>query len=311
MDLSTRQLRSFVVLAEELHFTRAAARLYVAQQALSRQIRDLESRLGVKLLDRTTRRVALTPAGEAFLEAARDALATLDAGVTRAGRIGRGEIGTLKLGFQPGAALELTAPILDGFRARHPDVAVELREFLWDDPSAGVVSGWADVSLTRPPFAGDGVAFLPLVREPVVAAMNRGHRLAGRSRIRIADLLEEPMVVGRSADAVWTAHWTLADHRGGRPAPIAMLTTSHTEELDVVAAGVGVMVTPAAAGRFTPHPAIAYVPIEDHPPAVLSAAWRRDDRGPLVDAFLTVVADVLDQQAGLVALMEQGRAPAA
>ncbi|EHN11660.1 transcriptional regulator LysR family [Patulibacter medicamentivorans] len=306
MDLSTRQLRSFVVLAEELHFTRAAARLYVAQQALSRQIREMESRLGVRLLDRTTRRVALTPAGEAFLESARTALDVLDAGIARAGRIGRGEIGTLKLGFQPGAALELTAPILDGFRDRHPDVAVELREFLWDDPSAGVVSGWADVSLTRPPFAGDGIELLPLVHEPVVAAMTRSHRLAGRGSIRIADLLDEPMVVGRSADAIWTAHWTLADHRDGRPARIAMHTTSHTEELDVVAAGVGVMVTPAAAGRFTPHPAIAYVPIDDHPPAVLSVAWRSDERGPLVDAFLAVVRDVLDERAELVARMERG-----
>lgn len=306
MDLSTRQLRSFVVLAEELHFTRAAARLFVAQQALSRQIRDLEQRLDVRLLDRTTRRVALTPAGAAFLDAARTALDALDAGVERAGRLARGETGTLKLGFQPGAALELTAPILDGFRASHPDVALELREFGFEEPSAGLVSGWADVALTRPPFSGDDLVLEPLVREPMLVAVARTHRLAARESVTVHDLLGEPIVVGRTADEAWQAHWTLDRYRAGGRAPISMQTSSHTEEIDVVAAGIGIMVTPAAASRFTPHPGIAYVPISDLPPSVLVLGWRAGEDGPLVRSFLAVAREVRDEHRDLVATIEAG-----
>jgi DNA-binding transcriptional LysR family regulator len=304
VDLSTRQLRAFVVLAEELHFTRAAARLFVAQQALSRQIRDLETRMDARLLDRTTRRVSLTPAGVAFLESARQALGVLDAGVERAGRLSRGEAGVLRLGFQPGAALELTGPVLDAFRERHPDVAVELREFGFDEPSAGLVSGWADVALTRPPFSGAGLVLEAVLSEPLLVAVRRGHPLERRDPLRVADLLDEPIVVGASPDRLWQAHWTLDGLRDGRPAPVSMRTRSHTEEIDVVAAGVGIMVTPAASARFTPHPGVRYLPVEGLPRSVLAAGWRLGEDGPLVRSFVELVRAVRDRHPELVATIE-------
>jgi DNA-binding transcriptional LysR family regulator len=310
VDLSTRQLRAFVVLAEELHFTRAATRLFVAQQALSRQIRDLETRLDAKLLDRTTRRVTLTPAGAAFLESARHALSVLDAGVDRAGRLSRGEAGVLRIGFQPGAALELTGPLLDAIRERHPDVAVELREFGFDEPSAGLVSGWADVALTRPPFSGDGLELEAVLTEPLLVAVRAGHPLTSVERVRVEDVLAEPIVVGRSADRRWQAHWTLEALRGGRPAPISMRTSSHTEEIDVVAAGVGLMVTPAASARFTPHPGVAYLAVEGLPRSVLAAGWRVGEDGPLVRSVLELLRETKARHPELVAVIEGRDAPA-
>lgn len=110
-----------MAVAEELHFSRAAARVHLAQQALSREIKELEDELGAKLLERTTRKVALTPAGEVFLEGARAALAVLDDAASAARRAARGLAGTLRLGYVPGAALELTPLILTEFAERHPE----------------------------------------------------------------------------------------------------------------------------------------------------------------------------------------------
>ena len=109
VDVHTRKLRSFVAVAEELHFSRAAERLFIAQQALSRQIRDLEQEVGAQLFVRTTREVTLTPAGEAYLAGVRDALAVLDAAAASAARLDRTLSGTLHLGYIAGAALE--APV--------------------------------------------------------------------------------------------------------------------------------------------------------------------------------------------------------
>lgn len=124
-----RKLRYFAVLAEERNFTRAAARLFIAQQSLSRQIRDLEDEIGAVLLYRTTRSVELTPAGEAFLARVRSALASFDAGIEEARRHNAGTVGRLRIGFGMGAALELTPHILEEFGKQFPGVDIEMREF--------------------------------------------------------------------------------------------------------------------------------------------------------------------------------------
>src|SRR5258705_7219567 len=128
VDLQTRRLRYFVALAEELHFSRTAARLHIAQQALSKQIRELEETLGAQLLERSTRNVQLTPAGAAFLEAARATLAALDDGVEAARRLARGDAGTLRLGYVVGGAPQLPRPILDELPPRHPRVRANRRQ---------------------------------------------------------------------------------------------------------------------------------------------------------------------------------------
>ncbi|RST22076.1 LysR family transcriptional regulator, partial [Streptomyces sp. WAC04770] len=198
--MATQKLRNFVVVAEELNLSRAAPRLFVTQQALSKQLRDLEEAVGVRLLDRSTRRMALTPAGEVFLASVREALAVLDAGVAAARSAGPG--GTVRLGFLMGGALELTTPILAAFSARCPDVELELHETGLADPSAGLADGSSDVAIVRLPLALPDLDVLPLFVEPLVVALPPHHRLAGRASLTAEDVIDEPLAVGRTLSLI-------------------------------------------------------------------------------------------------------------
>ncbi|MEU8618599.1 LysR family transcriptional regulator [Streptomyces sp. NPDC048623] len=304
MDVATQKLRNFVVVAEELNFSRAAARLFVTQQALSKQLRDLEDAVGVRLLERTTRSMALTPAGAAFLASVRESLAALDAGVAAALSASRGLSGTVRLGFVTGGALELTAPILAEFAARCPDVQLDLHETGFEDPSAGLAGGSSDVGFVRLPLALPDLDALPLFREPLVVALPAGHRLAGRARLAAEDVIDEPLAIGRTADAVWRRSWTLDERRGGRPPRVVRTTTSHTEEMQVVAAGLACAITVAGAQRYTPHPGVRYVPLTGVPASTLAVAWRRGHRSAAVDRFVAAAREVRDREGAIVAAIE-------
>jgi DNA-binding transcriptional LysR family regulator len=304
VDVQTRRLRYFVALAEELHFSRTAARLHIAQQALSKQIRDLEEAVGAQLLRRSTRKVELTAAGAVFLDAAHATLAAFDDGVEAARRLARGEAGTLRLGYVVGGALELTRPILEEFARRHPRVELELREYGHDDRSAGLAGGSADVAFLRPPISAPGLGLESLFSEPLLAALPHGHRLARRAGVSVRDLVDEPIAVGESDDVAAERFWTLDAYRDpGAPRRIVH-AHSVTEELSLVSAGVACAITSAAQARYTPHPSVRYVPIEDAPGAELALAWRKDARGPLVDRFLEAARAVRERETELVHAIE-------
>ncbi|HWL85499.1 MAG TPA: LysR substrate-binding domain-containing protein [Polyangiaceae bacterium] len=304
MDVHTRKLRYFLTVAEKLNFSRAAAELRIAQQALSKQIRELEEAAGAPLLRRTTRSVELTAAGEIFLAAAKQALAALDAGAEAARRVSQGVVGTLRVGFVTGAALELTGAILDEFRAHHPQIVLDLREFALEDPSAGLAEAWADVAFVRPPISLRELEFEPLFTEPRVVALPIHHRLAGRRSVSVRDLLEEPIAVGCSADAVWRADWTLDAYRNGTPAPRIVHTRSQTEEIGLVAMGVACSITAAAAVRFVPHASVSYVRIEGIAGSTLGIGWRRDRRTPLADRFVAAACAVRERESAMIASIE-------
>lgn len=305
MDLSTRRLRYFVVLAEELHFTRAAARLFVAQQALSKQIRDLERDIGTALVRRTTRRVELTPAGEEFLAAARTVLVSLDAGIDAARRAGDGLTDRLAVGFPVGAALELTTPILAEFRHRHPNAEVELREFDFGHTLAGL-DRWADVAFLRLPIDTTGVdlEIETLFVEPRVVAVAMDHPLAARDSVAVHELLDLPITIGRTDDAAWQRFWALEDHRPGHSPARIVYTNSQTEELEVVATGVACSVTPAGAARYVPHPGVRYIPIRDIPGAPVALAWRRDCPSLLARRFAATARETRDRERDLMRRIE-------
>ncbi|MGH3735415.1 MAG: LysR family transcriptional regulator [Micromonosporaceae bacterium] len=304
MDAHTRKLRYFVVVAEELHFSRAAARLFIAQQALSRQIRELEDAVGTRLLARTTRSVELTPAGEVFLDAARTALAALDTGVDAALRCARGEAGVLRVGFVTGGALELTPPLLAEFGARHPDITLELHESAFTDPSGGLAEDESDVALVRLPLSDGAYDHEPLFTEPLVVGLSSTHPLATGNDVPVRDLLDEPVVVAGATDEVWRTFWRLDAHRDGRPPRKVIDTTSHTEELALVAAGVACMVTAAAAVRYTPHPSVRYLALTDVAGSTLAVAWRRGRRTAVVDRFVEVARTVRDRETETVHAIE-------
>ncbi|MHB8692176.1 MAG: LysR family transcriptional regulator [Solirubrobacteraceae bacterium] len=304
MDVHTRRLRYFVALAQELHFSRTAARLHIAQQALSKQIRELEEAVGAQLLQRSTRKVELTPAGAAFLETAHATLATFDDGIEAARRLARGEAGTLRLGYVVGGALELSRPILEEFARRHPRVELELREYRHDDRSAGLVVGSADIAIVRPPITAPELALETLFVEPLLVALPLGHRLASRAAVSVRELVQEPIAVGKSQDVAAERFWTLDAYRvPGAPRRV-LHAHSVTEELSLVAAGKACTITSAASARYTPHPSVRYVPIEDGPGAEVALAWRTDSRGPLVERFLEAARAVRDRETELMRAIE-------
>jgi DNA-binding transcriptional LysR family regulator len=199
VNVELRHLRYFVAVAEELHFTRAARRVHIAQQPLSAAIARLEQQLGVTLLERTTRRVQLTEAGEALLEPARAALRAVDEALEAARAAGRGETGELAVGLSSGAWYGLE-PLFDTVRERHARLRLHVRQQstlpLLDDLRAGRLDLAVGLCVQDP----GGLEIQRLKDEPVFVAVPEGHRLARRETVALAELAEETVALDDPAD---------------------------------------------------------------------------------------------------------------
>lgn len=278
MDLSTRQLRCFLHVAEERSFTRAAEILYLTQPALSRQIRQLEERLGFSLFSRTTRRVELTDAGAVFLADARSALETLERGIQHGRRVNRQRSQCLRIGFLIGAAMELTPLILSEFRRRRADVVLEMHEDI-DDSTAGLASGTTDVALLRLPVTGEGIASEPLYVEPRTIAVPADHPLAQRAAVRFSDVAGLPLIGTTIPDPAVVGFWALDDCRD-ESSPPANIVFEMEENvlamLEHVSAGTACMVSVATESRLLGHPSVCHIPIVDVSGSPVAVAWRTD-----------------------------------
>jgi DNA-binding transcriptional LysR family regulator len=309
--MELRQLRYFVALAEELHFRRAAKQEHIAQPAFSQQIRRLERELGVRLFDRTSHYVRLTGAGRLFLEEVRQALAQMEQAVRVAERAGRGEIGHVTVGFIGSAANELTPLILRAFPTRYPNVTVELREFDFRDPSAGLCGGEVDVAFMRPPVEGQQeLALEILFEEPRMAVMADDHPLAGQPSVSIGRLLEEPFIVGPRSTGVWREFWLVTEHRAGAPPRLGPETNTVQEWLQVIAAGEGVSVAPASTKRFYGRPGLTFVPVAGIQGSKVAVAWRERPTEPIVPAFVEVARQVARDFGATAAGRLRGQVPA-
>jgi DNA-binding transcriptional LysR family regulator len=291
MDL--RQLRYFVAVAEELHFSRAAARLSLAQSALSSQVRQLEREIGGPLLVRSTRRVELTPAGEALLADGRELLEAADGALERARALARGEAGSLTIGSLGPAPGGILAPLLARFGSRHPDVRVEIRAFDFTDTVDGLRDRHADCAFLYLPLDDPDLELTPLLREGRVVVLARSHRLARRKRLRPADLAGETFITQpESVPEAWRDHWLLVDENGRRP-PIAPHTADKLEDwLHLIARGEGIDTAPAIISRYFAWPEVAYVPLVDAAPSTLALARRRDSDNPLVTEFTELAVEI-------------------
>ncbi|MFF3885518.1 LysR family transcriptional regulator [Streptomyces sp. NPDC001914] len=276
MDLDTRLLRSFLTVAGELNFSRAAQRLHMSQQALSAQIQRLEQTVGVQLFARTTRYVRLTDAGLA-LEPYAQRMIDSSEQVARALRALAPDGGRrLRVGFSIGAALHLTAPILAEFAARCPDVAVELHEVPLRDPSAGLREHEVDAAFVRLPLGVEGLEVLELMRDPRVLVVAAGHPLASRPHVRFADFADAPLIACRTQDRVWDDFWLCADARDGVPGAISHEVSSLDEEMLLVASQGAMTVSGATAQRWPHPPGLAFLPVRDLEPSVIALAWHRE-----------------------------------
>jgi len=239
-------LRYFRAVAEELHFGRAAARLHIAQPPLSQQIRALEAELGVELLRRSTRRVELTPAGSAFLERARQILASVDDAGDEARRVGAGLAGSLTLGCVGSATYSLLPLLARSLREELPGVEVEFRgEMLGPDLVAALLGGEIDLALLRPPVLDPGVAVEVVRRDRLIVVLPDGHPLARRRRLRMADLSGEDLVVhaGHGRSVMHDLVLGLAREAGFTPRVRHEVAETSTL-VTFVAAGLGVAVAP-------------------------------------------------------------------
>ena len=193
---SLARLSCFVAVAEELHFGRAAERLHMTQPPLSRQIQQLESELGVQLIDRTTRTVTLTPAGVAFLPDARRILQLAEGAAQTVKRIPEGDLGTVVVGFTAASAHVVLPRLLSAAREKLPDVKLDLREMVTAVQLEGLMTGELDLGMARPPVKRPGLVSRPLLHEQLIAALPEDHPLAGLNRgLTLNDLDGEDVIM--------------------------------------------------------------------------------------------------------------------
>ncbi len=196
--MELRHLRSFVTLAEELHFGRAAERLGMAQPPLSLQIQSLEAGLGVRLFERSRRHVALTEAGRLFLPEAQATLEQAERARRIAQQAARGEVGQLFIGFTGSAPFNAAMPaIISRFRRAWPGLHMVLRELSTTDQLAALAEGSLDIGFVRPgqPQETAGVETRLVLDEPLVVALPEQHPLAGRDSLAMADLAGESFIL--------------------------------------------------------------------------------------------------------------------
>lgn len=269
-----RQLRAFVMVAEELSFLRAAERLHVSQPALSQTVRHLEALLDVMLLDRNTRRVNLTEAGQALLPQARDILKRLDGLAQTASDHANGVRGSLKVGFLIGAGVDLIPQILSSFAKRFPQVKVVVNEYDFSNPHAGITQGM-DVAILRPPLDLDDIELITLVEEDCVACLPSTHRLAGATSVSIYDLLDEP-IVAAPGTGIWRNYWTGNHYRQGGKAPVVHEASTVESELQAVASERGISITAASTARFYARPGLSFPVITDMPACTVCVALGKE-----------------------------------
>ncbi len=294
MDVELRHLRYFVAVAEELSFTRAAERLHMAQPPLSTQMRALERALGVELFDRSRRAIALTAAGEVLLGEARRLLVQVEQALAATTRAGTGEVGRLTVGFVPSASLGPLPELLREFRGRHPGVELFLRELPPDDLVAGLHSGALDLAVLYLPVAEPALAELTIAREPLVAALPEGHRLASaRSALRLASLRAEPFVLPARHHMPGLHARVLESCRraGFEPRAVQDDVWLLQTVLGLVAAGLGVALVPASVEKLG-RAGVAFRPLRDPgPPVELGALWRADDTSAALRNLVAVLRE--------------------
>jgi DNA-binding transcriptional LysR family regulator len=285
MTLELRHLRYFLAVADELHFSRAAERLQIAQPALSQQIRKLEAEVGVDLFRRTQRHVELTVAGQAMVRPARQCLAEAAGAVDTARRAARGEIGHLRIGFIESAAMTFVPMAVRRFRSAHPQVGLTLSELAVEAQVDGLRSGILDVAILRLPANIDGLKLVPSAEEGLVVVVPEGHPLAGRKRVAPRALGDESLVLlaRETVPGLYDQIIALQHESGG--AQIAQEATSIQAVLGLVAAGLGVSLLPASV-RSLARSGVGFIELSPSPRSAMQLAWRDSDHSPLTAAFV-------------------------
>ena len=289
-----RQLMSFLTLAEELHFVRAAERLHITQSAVSQQIAKLEKQLNVRLFDRTKRKVTLSVAGQIFLEEARKGIRQLETAAAMAGRAAKGQTGRISIAYVDAAPFNILSPLVLAFRQAFPEVHLDLHEMISSEQFAAVLAGRIDVGLTRPMMTDPAIRSLLLQREPYVVVMPVGHPLANSDSIDMADLRHEPFI-GTSAEKARYIEERFRDltRRLGFTRRIVQEVNQIHAIIGLVGGGLGVTLVPQSVSKLKIS-GVVFKPLKNRnaPEAEMTAIWRANDDSPVVQRFLQIARKV-------------------
>ncbi|RVX44222.1 LysR family transcriptional regulator [Nonomuraea polychroma] len=281
-----RELECFVVLSEELHFARTAERLYLSPGRVSQLMRSLETRIGGRLFDRTSRRVRLTPLGERFLIDLRPSYDGLANALSSAKAAAREVTGVLRVGFLATPTDAVTGSVR-AFEGRHPECEAELVEIPLSDPFSKLRAGQVDIAFTLLPVDEPDLATgAVLNRVSYRLGLSTRHPLAARARIDAEDLASVPLIgVEGPAPRWWRERVAPSVTPSGRPIPRAGTVATTQEGLTQVALDRGGMLfcTPTAAHHEGPD--ISFVPVTGLPPSILGLAWVKAAETAAVRAF--------------------------
>lgn len=297
MDL--RHLKSFAVLAEELNFGRAAARLHISQPPLTRQIQLMESELGTQLFDRRPKGLALTAAGITLLDDAKRILGLVDAAKDRAAQAGRGEIGRLDVGIFGSAIFHYIPRLLLQFRSLYPNVQISLHEQTKAEQIQALRERRLTIGFNRHVRSESDIAVETVYLEPLLVALPCGHPLAQQAAISIRELSQQPLILypNNTREGFADHVISLFDHEGLQ-AQVELEVKDVVTAVALVSSGFGLCVTPEAASSLQ-LPGVVYRPLTADPsPTVdLVCLYRRDDASPILTAFLDTVRKFHPQNA--------------
>jgi DNA-binding transcriptional LysR family regulator len=287
--LSTRQLRYFVEIAECGSFSAAAERLFIAQSALSRQIKDMETRLQTPLFERTARQPRLTAAGQAFLPRARNLLNELNKASAMATEVGNGQLGTLRLSHS--STVPISGRVLAGIGAyleRQPGVSLDIGKLSSEAQLEELAEGRLDIGLLRLPVLRqrDGIQLLPLFTEPLLLAVPADHRLARATRVELVQLKDEAFISiphpQRGGLSYLCAELCM---RQGFFPKAARVMSRKTTQLQLIQGGFGIALLPQSMQDLAP-PGVSFLPLAGADCQSTVALACRQDPPPLVQHFL-------------------------
>jgi DNA-binding transcriptional LysR family regulator len=288
--MELRHLRYFVAVAEEQNVRRAAARLHVSQPPLTRQIRNLEDEIKVKLFERSKQGVQLTGAGRIFLDEARQILEHSERAVRSAQDARRGDIGRLRIAVPPMAMDRMLCRVLRQVRRRYPKMALQIQETPAPHQFRILLERNVDLIYCNFRSTDANVVFKPIRRAAMCVVLPPGHLLSRQRRVPLRELTEEPFIApSRHATAYYDWYISLCRNAGFDP-KIAQEADSAQSLLSMVSAGIGVALVPETLRVFQ---TAADVEIRelfpDTPYLTFYLAWRRDDPSPALKAFLEIL----------------------
>ena len=288
--MELRHLRYFVAVAEELNFTRAAGRLHIAQPPLSQQIRQFEDEIGVRLLDRTGRRVKLTQAGEAVLTEARNTLSQANRIPAIAQRTLQGLGGTLKVGFSSAAAHTILPRVVRSFRSRFSEVKLQLHEMSTERQIERLRDASIDVGFVRLPLESPPASLVvkSIFREPLILAIPRGHTLS-RSRLSTSVLADVPFIrfPRHVAPGLYDQIDRICIRMGFRPNVVQEALEIQTT-ISLVAAGIGVAIVPESVRKLGWRQ-IVYRQLPQRDMTEMGMAYERENRSGGLRLLLSIV----------------------